>query len=51
MYRTCGGAWGVDVMKLLLGVSAVAETLSPTVARQTARAQSERPIDRIVDLK
>ena len=51
MYRTCGGAWGEDVMKVLLGASAVAETHSPSVAKQTARAQREQPIDRIVDLK
>jgi hypothetical protein len=25
MYRTCGGAWGVDVTKVLLGASAFAE--------------------------
>jgi len=43
MYCTCGGAWGVDVIKVLLGASAVAERPSPSVARQTTRA--ERPID------
>jgi hypothetical protein len=32
-------------MKVLLGASAVAERPSPSVARQTARAQAERPID------
>jgi hypothetical protein len=51
MYCTCGGTWGMDVMKVLLGASAVAETPSPSVAKQTARAQREQPIDRIVDLK
>ena len=25
MYRTCGGAWGVDVTKVLFGESAFAE--------------------------
>src|SRR6266550_1979246 len=45
MYRTCGGAWGVDVMKVLLGASAVAERPSPSVARPTTRAHGERPID------
>ena len=29
MYCTRGGAWGVDVMKVLLGASAVAETAQP----------------------
>src|SRR6266403_4646343 len=43
MYCTCGGAWDVDVIKVLLGASAVAERPSPSVARQTTRA--ERPID------
>ena len=36
---------GVDVTKVLLGASAFAERPSPSVARQTPRAQGERPID------
>jgi len=51
MYCTCGGAWGVDVMKVLLGASAVAERPSPSVTRQTMGSQHERPIDRIVDMR
>ena len=48
MYWRFGGAWEADVMKVLLGAAAVEKTPSPTVARQTARAQHEGPIDRTV---
>ncbi len=32
MYRTCGGAWGVDVTKVLLGASGFAEGPLATAA-------------------